>query len=126
MTRYGPSSPSAWIAYCDGEALTTNMSAPTVAKACPEAPDARQVEWLFLKPGDVTAYTLHYGRWVAGPNALDHWVQMGTIAEASAGTAARMVPVPAYNSHGDRVAVYIDGITGTPAATMKLWFRVVP
>lgn len=103
---------------------TANMSAPATAGECAPC-QGRQVEWLFYKPASLTAYTIHFGTWVTGPEGLDAWVQMSTSSDASAGSGAKYVRFGPFTVNGDAVAAYVDTTTGTPATNMKFWYRVV-
>lgn len=118
--------------YKGGPAIALAMSAPTKVQECVVADLAPRVEFLVRVPASVTAYTIHYGRWLKGPPAqktgseLDAAVEIGTLAVtgATAGKIARIV----FETATDPVWCYVAGFTGTVDANLSfgIWYRGLP
>lgn len=118
--------------YKGGPAIALAMSAPASVKECAVADLAPRVEFLVRVPASVTAYTIHYGRWLRGPapqktgSELDEPVEIGTLAVtgATAGKVARVV----FETATDPVWCYVAGFTGTVdgGASFGIWYRGLP
>lgn len=121
-----------------GEAITSAMSAPASVAECTRLSNAAQAQFLIKNPGgasNVTAFTVHYGRWVAtdpkhAPVGSDNeiagaFVEDGTVAVTGA-TDDKYIAVPPFNTYGDPVAIYVDTLTGSVSGagqTFKFWVR---
>ncbi len=103
---------------------SANMNAPATSREV-AASNGRRVEWIWKKPASVTAYTVHWGRWVVLAPGLEKWVEIGREAVASASSSETWEQVDSHEVNGDKVGIYVDGITGSPASAMQFWFRVL-
>lgn len=130
--RYGIESPRALRGYRGGELIQAAMTEPDDQAKCVFCGTHPRVEFIVQVPDGVTAFTIHYGRWVVAPSVngpgceLNGWVEDGVIAVTGA-TAGRRVPVP-FDTNTDAVGIYVDTFTGAAAGSdpedrFLFWFR---
>lgn len=117
--------------YRGGTNIVTNMSAPVSRdKECTFLDRARRAQFVVKTPTNVTAYTIHYGRWCNGRRfggtgtELDGWLEVGTLAVTGA-TDGELFSVE-LDTYTDAVGCYVDGKTGTPATNFQFWVRGLP
>ena len=134
-TRYGARTAGPWRAYQNG-ATITSLAAPTTYEECVRVAGGSQVQWMFRNAGgasNVTALTVHYGRWVSTPRdafpsghaseITGEFVEDGSVAVTGL-TDDELFTIPPFNTYGDPVAVFIDTLTGSvSSSSFKLWYR---
>ena len=124
---FGAMRPSGLHTYRAGETFADAMSAPTVVAQCVQV-DARlsRHEFVIKNPASVTAFTVHYGRWVIGPSGLDGWLEDGTVDFATLGDD-QLVSVTMDN-HGDPAGVFVSDLSGTVdmGLSFQFWYRGRP
>lgn len=131
MGRYDEPLGRPWLPYMDGPAIDTAMSVPDSRKKCVFIDVAPRATFLVRAPDGVTAYTIHYGRWLDAPknhgSALSMWIETGTVSVTGV-TAGALKETPAFETETDAVGCYIAGITGTvtPGQSFALWSRGLP
>ncbi len=93
-------------------------------------PRYSRTEFAVRCPVDVTAYTIRWGRWLEGPKfkgtgtELGGWCEDGLVA-LTGQTEGELSSVIVPNN-GDRTAVYVTDLTGTPGGTFMFWLRGLP
>lgn len=117
--------------YLGGSNYTTAMSPPASAAACASCGNSRRAEFVVRTPDGVTAYTIHYGRWVTGRNfggentELDGWLELGTVA-VTGGTAGELFKTPAFEMFTDPIGCYVTALTGSATENFRFWYREIP
>jgi len=128
-TRFSTRSSGEMRAFRPRSDMAASMSAPSSVLQCLRLGGATGVEWVIETPDGVTAYTVHYGRWVETPegtataDAVSAWLELGTVAITGA-TAQELFRV-AHETGGDPVSIYVDTFTGTAAGgdVFRFWSR---
>lgn len=131
--RQGQNNPSQLAPYRQGALIRVAMSAPDARSKCTFLGNQLRAEFIVRAPDGITAFTIHYGRWVQGKQtksdipALDGWIETGTLAVTGA-VAGELFRVE-LDTLTDAVGCYVDTFTGSIAASpasFAMWVRGMP
>lgn len=128
-TRYGRRSAGEWKPYKPQADMQTTGAIPTAKYQCIHpGVAASMVEFVIESANGVTAYTVHYGRWVELPEtatgaAVERPIELGTVAVTNA-TDEELFRVE-FPSYSDYVWIYVDTFTGTASEDFRFFMRAL-
>lgn len=131
-TRYGTRTAGPLKGFRPAANMGASMSAPTADSLDKlfNPGTATSVQWIIEAPNGVTAFTVHYGRWLRTPtdkvgsqDELSAWIEAGTasVTGATDGELFQFV----QETYGDFVGVYVDTFTGSASGgdVFRFWVR---
>jgi hypothetical protein len=128
-TRFGPRSAGAWRSHRPQTDMQAEGAVPTSKHQCVHPGTAASlVEFIVESANGVTAYTVHYGRWVELPEtptgaAVERPIELGTVAVT--GAADEELFRIEFPSYGDYVWLYVDTFTGSASEDFRFFMRAL-